>query len=123
DVSKFLIDYSDGLSADFDEHGLLEPEGLGRSNSMDVDYNCNGKVDPKYSRDVNLDRALDVLVDHDDWASVNFIFRRTWSGGENGPPLQFLNPGLHNDVSTADAQHKVDRPCGALDDGILASTE
>ncbi|MDB4973178.1 MAG: fibronectin type domain protein [Myxococcaceae bacterium] len=122
DVGKFVLEYSDGLSADVDETDLLEQDGLGRSDSIAVDYNCNGKVDAPYSRDLNADGSLGLLSDNDDWASLSFVFRRTASGSENGSDLTFRNPGLRNDVSTADAAHKTDRPCGQLDGELLADT-
>ena len=120
DISKFVLDYSDGLSADLDENRLLETGGLGRHNSIDVDYNCNKKVDASYALDLNGDKSKDVLVDNDDWASLSFVFRRTWAGSENGPALQLLSAPLDShDAVTADARRTTDAPCGELDPALI----
>ena len=122
DVGKFVLDYSDGLSADLDETHLLETGGLGRHNSVDVDYNCNRKVDAPYGLDLNGDGAQNVLVDSDDWASLSFIFRRTWAGTENGSALRLLSPSLgSHDVGSADARRNTDEPCGQLDPALMLS--
>jgi hypothetical protein len=119
DVSKFVLDYSDGLSEDINEGALVEKSGLGRNNSVDVDYNCNGKVDSAYSRDLNDDGNMSLLADHDDWASLSFTFQRTSAGNENGAALLFLNPPTTSDSFTADQRHLTDLPCGAMDPELL----
>lgn len=112
DPSKFIIDYSDGSGADLDERSVREPAGLGRSRSLGVDYNCNAMFDSvAYSRDLNSDNTLDHLVDNDDWGSLNFVFRRTYSGAENGNFVRLFTTEIHGDTLTNDTEHTEDEPC------------
>ncbi len=112
DPSKFLIDYSDGLSGDLSESNVVESEGLGRTASKSVDYNCNGRTDSPYARDLNGDGEKDVFTDHDDWGSLNLVFRRSYSGDENGPDLWFRAVAqAPHDLLTDDVQDTGDDPC------------
>ncbi|HEX5658161.1 MAG TPA: hypothetical protein VFX59_13245, partial [Polyangiales bacterium] len=113
DVSRFVIDFSSGQSANLDENALREASGLGRVGSQQVDYNCNKKTETTaYSRDLNSDGALDVLADHDDWNGLDFVFRRYAEGAENGPSLRPADERY--DTLTADHQHNTDQACPPL---------
>jgi hypothetical protein len=114
--TAFVLDYSDGLGEDLDEHSLLERAGLGRSNSRAVDFNCNHKTnDSAYSRDLNNDGVLEVLDDNDDWGKLEFIFRRTAAGDQNGRALRVIGGvRTHGDALTEDEHHELDPPCPAL---------
>ncbi|HEX5658496.1 MAG TPA: hypothetical protein VFX59_14940, partial [Polyangiales bacterium] len=110
DPAKFVIDFSSGNSVNIDEGVLQEAEGLGRMDSVPVDYNCNKKTDTaSYSQDLNADGALDVLADNNDWSALDFVFRRSGSGAENGPSLLELQ--VHDDVLTDDTAHRTDEVC------------
>jgi hypothetical protein len=112
DVDAFVLDYSDGTSADLDERSVSESDGLGRPKSGAVDFNCNMKIDgSNYSQDLNADKSLEVLTDHDDWSSLSFVFRRTVAGAENGRALRWSVAHTQSDTLTADEQHDLDPPC------------
>jgi hypothetical protein len=113
---SFVLDFSDGYSGDLVESSLLEADGLGRVDSEDVDYNCNGREDGPYARDLNDDGKKGVLMDHDDWSNLQIVFRRSFSGNENGPWLflrQVAAP-VAEDVLTDDVQPVSDEPCPVL---------
>ncbi|MET0286600.1 MAG: hypothetical protein ABW352_19105 [Polyangiales bacterium] len=115
EVGRFLIDFSNGSGRNLDEAQLFEVNGLGRAGSVAVDYNCNARIDgSSYARDLNSDGALDVLADYDDWGALDVVFRRTLSGAENGPALQFLRAVDHDDILTGDTVHQTDEACPPL---------
>ena len=115
-TDSFVLDFSDGYSGDLVESSLLEADGLGRVDSGDVDYNCNGREDGPYARDLNDDGRKDVLMDHDDWSSLQIVFRRSFSGNENGPWLFWRKvvESVPEDVLTDDVQPVSDEPCPVL---------
>ncbi len=77
-----------------------------------MDYNCNKQTDGvAYALDLNSDGALDVLADNNDWSALDFVFRRSVSGAENGPSL--VSPEPRDDVLTDDTLHRTDEPCPA----------
>lgn len=116
DASNFVLDFSDGQSGDMDENAVVERSGLGRSNSRAVDFNCNQKTDSAYKQDLNKDKLFEVLHDNDDWAQLDFIFRRTTAGNDNGPSLLYRVAALpsHGDALTDDSEHSLDPPCPGL---------
>jgi hypothetical protein len=115
DVTRFLVDFSSGLSRNLDEAQLFEASGLGRTGSVAVDFNCNDRTDgAAYARDLNHDGALDVLADYDDWSAIEPVFRRTQAGAENGPSLLFQRFVDHDDILTGDTMHQTDEPCPGL---------
>lgn len=108
----FVLDFSDGYSGDLLESSLLENDGLGRTDSVAVDFNCNGKSDQPYARDVNNDDSKDLLTDYDDWSNLELVFRRSYSGNENGSWLWLWHSATtHEDVSTDDVQRVSEEPC------------
>jgi hypothetical protein len=118
DPSNFVLDFSDGQSGDLDENSVVERTGLGRSNSRAVDYNCNRKTDSAYKLDLNADGQVEVLHDNNDWAQLDFIFRRTTAGNDNGRSLLLRvtadqSHGSH-DALTDDSSHSLDPPCPGL---------
>lgn len=116
-ISSFVLDFSNGLSGDIDENALDEREGLGRATSKSVDFNCNGRPDAGYARDLNQDGKKSVLTDHDDWSNLSLVFRRTFAANENGPSLfswSMPRAETHDDVLTDDVQPVADEPCPKL---------
>lgn len=115
DSSRFVLDFSSGLSAPLDETAVREASGLGRSNSQSVDYDCDGKLDSElYSRDLNVDGQQTILYDHDDWSSLDLVFRRSYSGNENGPYSWYSDPSaMRDDLLTDDVQTVNEEPCPA----------
>ncbi|MET0284042.1 MAG: hypothetical protein ABW352_06215 [Polyangiales bacterium] len=110
DPGKFVLDFSAGGSGNLDESALRESQGLGRTGSSAVDFNCNKQTDSSaYSRDLNGDGALDLLADNNDWSALDFVFRRQASGAENGPSLLFFQE--HDDLLTDDTKHRTDEVC------------
>ena len=82
----------------------------------DLVLHCNGKLDGSYQGDLNDDDELSVLRDHDDWGNLDFVFRRVYSGNENGPTL-FLSRDakVREDVLTDDVQPVSDVPCPGIE--------
>jgi hypothetical protein len=109
----FVVDFSDGDSGDLLETSIVESDGLGRLSSRAVDYNCNGKSDGPYARDLNDDGRKELLMDHDDWSNLELVFRRSFSGNENGPSLwlQQVAEVAPVDMLTDDTQPLPKEPC------------
>lgn len=117
DSNNFVLDFSDGQSADMDENAVVERTGLGRSSSRSVDFNCNQKTDSAYKQDLNKDKVFEVLHDNNDWAQLDFIFRRTTAGNDNGPSLyRSVAFRSHGDALTDDSSSSssVEPPCPGL---------
>ena len=68
-------------SAIHEVEGLLEVNGLGQSNSKEVDFNCNGlNNDVLTNENINsqADSVMNKLTDHDDWGAINLIFSKRY---------------------------------------------
>jgi hypothetical protein len=115
DSNSFVLDFSDGQSGDLDENAVVERAGLGRSTSRAVDFNCNQRTDTAYKQDLNKDKVIEVLHDNNDWAQLDFIFRRTTAGNDNGPSLlRVADFRSHGDALTDDSEPSVEPPCPGL---------
>ena len=75
----FRIDYSDGSALDLNENALNEHQGLGRTGSGAVDFNCNGIIEDNISFDSNNDGSLDLVSDYNDWGNIGLLFSHKWS--------------------------------------------
>jgi hypothetical protein len=86
--SSYLIDYSNGSSANLTEPLLLESDVIGRGTSgvgQYADWNLSGVLNPAaYALDLNRDGTMSVLKDYDDWSNINLPFARTASGFQSG---------------------------------------
>ena len=89
-TSTFIIDYSNGSSADLNEAALVGTNLIGRGNtSPTTDFiNWSGTAtvaSPAYIFDVNRDLVTNVLLkDYNDWANVKLPFVRSFSGFNTG---------------------------------------
>jgi hypothetical protein len=87
--SAFIIDYSDGSSADLDENSLSEAANIGRGSAPGAyaDWNNSNSLTPgSYARNINpLDgTARSVLKDYDEWSNLKIAFSRSHSGSNSG---------------------------------------
>ena len=84
EYGNFKIDYSDGTSTNIDEvNSVVEANGLGRTNSVPVDYNCNDVENntlTNFNVNPGWDTSKTVLKDYNDWANINIVFAHTYSG-------------------------------------------
>jgi hypothetical protein len=85
DYRNFIIDYSDGSSSTLDENAAIESDGLLRSGSAAIDFDCDGSISTTgLSRELNFDTHTTSLSDHNDWEMINLNFQRTRHGSING---------------------------------------
>lgn len=98
---SFRMDYSEKRAPDLTESLLWEPSGLGLSGSEAIDFNGSGTIESiTQSADVNDDRLVSNLEDHDDWGQLKFIFQRNVMGVRNGATRELQNrilPILYQD--------------------------
>ena len=119
DPRNFRLDYSHGTGSNLDEvNGIDEANGLGRVGSNPVDYNCNnntGDTLTNFNVNTSYDTALDTLHDYNDWAALNIVFARTYSGnnGISASPRSIKsnipNP-IFNDLQPIATEHKFKIP-------------
>ncbi len=76
--TNFILDYSDGSSADLNEAQLNESMGLGRQQAW-LDFDNSGHINTP-SFDVNANQETSILKDHNDWASIQLSFNRNPNG-------------------------------------------
>lgn len=112
--STFLLDFSHGESADIDEQHIFESEGLGRTQSSPVDYDCSATIDEEYAADLNFDGRKTVLRDHDDWANLRFVFARTVSSNDSGPTVITRVATRPVDVMVDDEQPVSESACATV---------
>lgn len=81
---SFILDYSNGSSADLNENSLLESELLGRGSAVAgayIDWNLdNLNTQIRISRSIDENTSLSLLKDHNDWANLGLPFSRKYSG-------------------------------------------
>ncbi len=80
---SMLLDFSDGTGAQIVESSINEATGLGRSDSVGVDFNGDGdKTDSGLSLDLNPTDTpgKTILTDHNDWAKIQLRFSNQSSG-------------------------------------------
>jgi hypothetical protein len=94
--NSFIIDYSNGSSADLDENALIGTNLIGRGTSVAGSFiNWSGTAtvaSPAYAFNVNRDFTtatpsmplFGVLRDYNDWANIQLPFVRTLSGFNSG---------------------------------------
>ena len=103
--SQFIIDYSNGSSADLNESFLSESFNIGRGADASVyaDWNGNGSNDAAtYARDLNNDGSFTILKDYNDWGNILLPFNRSYSGQAAPNPNQAYRPPF--DPMTNDRQ-------------------
>jgi len=87
DPNQFVISFSDGISKDLDESGLLEKDNIGRgaNSGAYADWNMDGSLtEAPQSRDLNGDDKTTVLKDYNDWANLVLAFSKRLQG-QSGP--------------------------------------
>ncbi len=86
--TSFIIDYSDGSSAQLDELALTESSLIGRGALTAADYadwNLTGLLEAiPYPLDLNRDGSFLVLRDYNDWANIVLPFARNFAGANSG---------------------------------------
>jgi hypothetical protein len=99
--SQFIIDYSNGTSANLNENSLSESANIGRGADVGVfaDWNGNGTNDASnYALDINSypgsSSTKVTLSDFNDWANLTLPFYR-YSEGANG-----ISPNVSSTVQT-----------------------
>lgn len=110
--ATFKMDFADGAGTAIAEGTISESAGLNRPGSSSIDYNCNGSINGgTISKDLNGDGATNTLNGFDDWANVNVIFLRKYSGADSGY-FQLAGDGekIHIDPVGNDRQPVVDEP-------------
>ena len=65
-----VIDYSRNRRVTLDENALDEHKGTCGTPAWD--WNGNGSIESRVSKDINRDSSLSVLSDYDDWASLGY---------------------------------------------------
>lgn len=65
-----VIDYSRNRRITLDENALDERKGT--CGTTVWDWNGNGSIESRVSKEINRDSSLSVLSDHDDWASLSY---------------------------------------------------
>lgn len=87
-TSTFIIDYSDGSSADLSENALVGSNLVGRGIPVTGSFiNWSGTAtfaSPAYGFDVNRDLVTNIVKDYSDWANVKLPFVRSASGFNSG---------------------------------------
>tara|TARA_R100001244_G_scaffold4518_6_gene5598 strand:- start:12886 stop:16194 length:3309 start_codon:yes stop_codon:yes gene_type:complete len=95
-TDDFIIDYSNGSSADLNESTILEVQGLNRNSSLPVDFNCNAiNTESLTSFDTNQDNTISILSDVDEWSMLNLQFYMQSAGNRFGVP-NTNNSKVHN---------------------------
>ena len=96
--SQFIIDYSNGTSANLNESALSESANIGRGADVGVfaDWNNNGSNDAStYALNINTTNPNTTLTDFNDWANLTLPFFR-YSTANNG-----INPNASSTLQTA----------------------
>ncbi len=84
-TTNFIMDYSNGSGSPINEESFSETIGLGRAGSSGVDYNGNtAKNDNLTNYNLDENNNISVLNDYNDWANINIIFSRKYSGDSSG---------------------------------------
>lgn len=86
DKSQYIIDFSNGASADLDENALLESANIGRGSNSGAfaDWDLSGSLTiAAIARDLNGDGIKTKLKDHDDWSNLIFPFVRYSDGNSD----------------------------------------
>lgn len=84
-TDDFIIDYSNGSSADINESTIDETEGLKRAGSTAVDYNCNALIGETLTNfDANQDSQITILTDVDEWGMIDLQFYAQSAGNRFG---------------------------------------
>ena len=92
--TNFIMDYSNGSSADLDENNLQESLNIGRGSTGGAyaDWNNDGVLSSTpYARNLHgadTSYGLSVLKDYNDWGNLVFPFSRGYSGANSGPSPQ-----------------------------------
>ena len=103
DPNDYRIDFSNGQAQDLDESNIDETKGLGKADSIGVDFNCDGDTDDlsiaiKISPPAEAD--YEVLTDHDDWGFIETQFETHHDDNHENSP----NPKSRNDFLFDDQQ-------------------
>jgi hypothetical protein len=91
-TADFVIDYSNGSSADLDENRLSEAANIGRGSAPGAyaDWDNSGALTAGLiARNLNpqQDGNRGVLKDYDEWGSLQLGFARFFSGANSGSQL------------------------------------
>ncbi|MDI9329792.1 MAG: zinc-dependent metalloprotease family protein [Alphaproteobacteria bacterium] len=86
DPASFVIDYSNGSSADLDETALSESNNIGRGANENAyaDWDRNGALTASpLNKDLNGNTTKGTLKDYDEWANLKLPFGRNDFGNTN----------------------------------------
>lgn len=115
-TSQFIMSYSNGTGATLNESALAESANVGRGAATGAyaDWNLNGALTPAtYSKDLNVDSALGVLRDYNDWANLKFPFSRSQYG--NAKNIQNIELQTPLDPVSNDRQNAIQETTTAKD--------
>lgn len=89
DPANFRMDFSNGDSLGLDPFNLDETQGLRRTTSGNVDFNCNGTgtettVDASATFSDFLATGSTMMQDHDDWSNLVMDFSGSTQGQDMG---------------------------------------
>ncbi len=93
DKTTFKLDYSGGTAANINENSITESEGLRWGVDNAIDYNLDSDTtDSGLSMSINsnggsTDAGITTISDFNDWASLNLLFMREWSGDMSGASI------------------------------------
>lgn len=128
-TDDFIIDYSNGSSADINESTIDETEGLKRAGSTAVDYNCNALIGETLTNfDANQDSQITILTDVDEWGMIDLQFYAQSAGNRFGVAnttrgrLNLLQ-STHSEVSPLPSYIKEAPPSAELLEQIKAIKE
>ena len=80
------MDSQTRLGANLTESSQAESVGLGRTNPIGVDFNCDGSIGTlsnfnlNAKSDADSNTNSDTLTDYNDWANITIVFNETYSG-------------------------------------------
>ncbi|XQF92137.1 PKD domain-containing protein [Pseudoalteromonas espejiana] len=128
-TDDFIINYSNGSSADINESTIDETEGLKRAGSTAVDYNCNAVIGETLTNfDANQDSQITILTDVDEWGMIDLQFYAQSAGNRFGVAnttrgrLNLLQ-STHSEVSPLPSYIKEAPPSAELLEQIKAIKE
>ena len=95
----FEILLSDGSGLPLDENRVSETIGLGRSESVPIDFNGINKIEQNIRYDLNRDDKYTVLRDHNDPAGIILPYGPNGLFGDSSRAIQNSGGDRRNDLS------------------------
>lgn len=106
---QFNISYSHGKNISIDEKLVDESLGLGNTESLAVDFDCNGNSgDSLAGFDLNFDgNNSSTLNDYDEWGNLVLRFSREWNGTVSGESSNEHHAPRTSNVMNSDVQEAI----------------